>query len=100
MGAPACAGMSTPPTRARGFFGTDTLPPSAQTIQSPRPLAQSLELKGPPPGPSFVFLFPFLGPGPRRVLRVLAFSGASRMEKGDTGLGSQSCGGMLPAGNK
>lgn len=77
-GRPASAGRCTQPTRARGFFGTDTLPPSAQMIQSPHPPAQSRELRepqGPPPGRSFSFLFPFLQPGPRGGLKVLAFRG-------------------------
>lgn len=47
VGAPACACVPARPARARRFFGTDTLPPSAQTNSNSRPPALSPEQQAP-----------------------------------------------------
>lgn len=58
VGAPACACVCTPPTRAHSFFGTDTLPPSAQTNSKSPPAGSEPGAAGAPG--FFSFLFPFL----------------------------------------
>lgn len=59
VGAPACACVRARPARACSFFGTDTLPPSAQTTQSPHGAEPGAA--GSTPRPSS-FLLPFLQP--------------------------------------
>lgn len=79
MGAPACACVCTRPTRARSFFGTDTLPPSAQMTQSPRQLRAGAARSTPRP---FSFPFPLLRPCSPWGARCIQ-TGAFWMGKGD-----------------
>lgn len=60
VGTPACAYACTPPARAHSFFGTDTLPPSAQTNSKSLPAGSEPAAAGAPG--HFSFLFCFLQP--------------------------------------